>query len=127
LRSHNLALGDKIPWKLVTGKILWSKQDLWKKYYAGDRRKCLDKAPKASKGSPIFTICHIFFGFFNPLLTWIHGNEKNILIWEDSILGGPPLDSMSRTSDFKEFIHSQNLTTLWDISNWHNDEAKAWK
>jgi hypothetical protein len=127
LRSQNLALGAKILWKLVTGKISWSKQDLWKKYYTGDRRKCLDKAPKASKGSPIFTICQKVYGFFNPLLTWIPGNGKNILIWEDSILGGPPLDSMPGTSNFKEFIHSQNLTTLWDISNWHNDEAKAWK
>ena len=91
------------------------------------RKNCLDSAPTYSKGSPIFTISKKVDGFFNPLLTWILGNGGNIHIWEDSILGGPLLDSHPGLSNLKEFFHSQNITTLWDISKWNNDESKTWK
>jgi hypothetical protein len=64
---------------------------------------------------------------FKPDLTWIPGNGKNILIWEDSILGDPPLDTLSGTSNLKRWLHSQSLTVLWDISIWNNDEIRTWK
>jgi hypothetical protein len=80
LRSQNMALGAKLLWKLVTGKLTWRKHALWKKYYTSARWKCLDRVPKVSKGSPIFTIFQKFYGFFNPLLTWIPGNGKNVFI-----------------------------------------------
>jgi hypothetical protein len=127
LRSQNIALGAKLLWKLVTGKLTWSKHSLWKKYYTKLGGNVSDTVPKVSKGSPIFTICQKVSSFFNPLLTWIPGNGKNVFIWEDLILGEPPLDSLSRTSNIKYFLHTQNLSTLWDISNWHIDETKIWK
>jgi hypothetical protein len=71
-----MALGAKLLWKLVTGKLTWRKHALWKKYYTDARWKCLDRVPKVSKGSPIFTIFQKFYGFFNPLSTWIPGNGK---------------------------------------------------
>jgi ribonuclease HI len=127
LRSQNLALGAKLLWKLVSGKLTWRKNALWKKYYSGARRNCLNTTPKVSKGSPIFTICQKASGFFNPPLTWIPGNGENILIWEDSILGEPPLDSILGTTNIKNFLHAQHLLTIWDISKWHSDETKIWK
>ena len=33
IRTHDLAIGAKILWKLVTGKLMWSKQAVWKKYF----------------------------------------------------------------------------------------------
>jgi hypothetical protein len=36
-----MALGAKLLWNLVSGKLTWSKNALWKKYYSGIRRKCL--------------------------------------------------------------------------------------
>jgi hypothetical protein len=87
LRAQNLALGEKLLWNLVSSKLTWSKNDPWKKYYSGTRRRCLNVAPKVSKGSPIFTICQKATGFFSPNLTWILGNRVTIRIWEDSIIG----------------------------------------
>jgi hypothetical protein len=84
----------------------WRKHALWKKYFTGARRRCLDTTPKVSKGSSIFTVCQKASGFFKPLLTWIPGNEKAILIWEESILGEPPLDSLPGTSNLKYFLHT---------------------
>jgi hypothetical protein len=127
LRSKNLALGAKLLWNLVTGKLTWSKHALWKKYFTGARRRCLDTTPKVSEGSYIFTVCQKASGFFKPHLTWILGNGKSILIWEDSILGEPPLDSRPSTSNLKDFLHAQKLSTLWDISNWHSNEIETWK
>jgi len=57
-------------------------------------------------------------------LTWIPGNGENILIWENSILGEPPLDSIPSTTNIKDFLHAQHLLTIWDISKWHSDETK---
>jgi hypothetical protein len=124
LRAQNLALGEKILWNLVSGKLTWSKNALCKKYYSGTRRRCLNIAPKVSKGSSIFTICH---PFFNLRLTWIPGNEVNIWIWEDSIMGEPPLDFIPGTNNLNNFLHVQQLNMIWDISKWKSDANNSWK
>jgi hypothetical protein len=130
LRAQNLALGANLLWNLVSGKLTWSKNALWKKYYSGTRRRCLNTTPKVSKGSPIFTICQKALGFSSPHLTWIPGNRENIRIWEDSILGDPPLDSVPGTNNLKNFLHDQQFNTIWDISKWNSDannSLKEWK
>jgi hypothetical protein len=127
MRAQNMALGAKLLWNMVSGKLTWSKSILWKKYYSGTRRRCLNAAPKVSKGSPIFTICQKSSGFFSPHLTWIPGNGENIRIWEDSIMGDPPLDSVSGTNNLNNFLHAQQLNTIWDIAKWNSDANNSWK
>jgi hypothetical protein len=127
LRAQNLVLGANLIWNLVSGKLTWSKNTLWKKYYSGTRRRCLNTAPKVSKGSPIFTICQKASGFSSPHLTWIPRNRENIWIWEDSILGEPPLDSIPGTNNSKNFLHAQQFNTIWDISKWNLDANNNWK
>jgi hypothetical protein len=35
LANQNSALGSKILWNIVSGKLSWSKRVLWKKYFQG--------------------------------------------------------------------------------------------
>jgi len=78
MHSYNLALGSKILWNLVSGSLNWSKKALWKKYFMGDRRRCLDSHPRVLQGSPVFSLCLKAAAFFTPELTWIPGNGENI-------------------------------------------------
>jgi hypothetical protein len=93
LHSQNLALGAKLLWNVISGRSSWCKKAIWKKYFSGSRLRCLDSPPKTSHGSPIYSICSKAHTFFAPALTWIPGNGKQIRIWEDSIMGDPPLDN----------------------------------
>ena len=57
-------------------------------------------------------------------LTWIPGNGYKIKFWEDSILGQNPLNSLEGMENIKNWLHSNNKITLWDISQW--SPAESW-
>jgi hypothetical protein len=78
------------------------------------------------KGSPIFNLCLKSLRLFRPNLTWIPGNGKKINVWEDSVLGDPPLSSMEGLDRLKSWMRAQDLTTLWDISVWSEGMDKTW-
>jgi hypothetical protein len=76
LNAQNLALGAKLLWNLVSGKSTWSKKAIWKKYFHGQRTKCLDWPAKMVKGSPIFNLCLKSMRLFKPNLTWKQSSES---------------------------------------------------
>ena len=94
-------MGGKILWKMVFGKTTWSKQILQKKYFTGNRKRCLEKPPKRQTGSPIFPLCKKALPFFTAKLTWIPGNGANIKIWDDSILGDQPLNCLNELRNIR--------------------------
>ena len=51
---------------------------------------------------------------------------KEISVWEDSIMGDPPLGSKQGLNRIKEWMRLQNLHNMWDISSWENDESHSW-
>eukprot|EP00253_Pinus_taeda_P022364 PITA_22364 len=126
LAAQNLALGSKILWNLVSGKASWSKRVLWKKYFQGQRLRCLDKPPRLLKGSPIFNLCNAAREQFNQDLYWIPGNGRKINIWDDSILGEQPLNQVEGLANIKGWLQSCNLHTLWDISKWKEASDRTW-
>ena len=109
------------------GKITWSKQIIQKKYFTGDKERCLEKPTKVQKGSPIFSLCKRALPYFTSKLTWIPGNGAKIRIWEDSILGDQPLNESIDLGNIKAWIQTKNCSTLWDISSWNNDDIDSWK
>eukprot|EP00253_Pinus_taeda_P035966 PITA_35966 len=121
LATQNLALGTKLLWDIVSGKLSWSKKVLWRKYFHGKRLRCLDQPPRTSKGSPIFKLCIKAMEHFSNKLYWIPGNGKQIRIWDDPILGDQPLSQMEELSNIKDWLQARNLNTLWDISSWTED------
>ena len=110
-------MGGKILWNMITGKITWSKQILRKKYFTGDKERCLEKPTKVHKGSPIFFLCKRALPYFISKLMWILGNGAKIRIWEDSILGDQPLNGLNELGNIKAWLLAKNCSTLWDISS----------
>jgi hypothetical protein len=101
INSQNLPLGAKLLWNLISGKSTWSKKPILKKYFNGHRTKFLDRPANMAKGSPIFNLCLKSLRLFKPKLTWILGNRKNTNIWDDSVLGDPPLSSIEGIDQLK--------------------------
>eukprot|EP00253_Pinus_taeda_P010228 PITA_10228 len=126
LAAQNLALGSKILWNLVSGKASWSKRVLWKKYFQGQRLRCLDKSPRLLKGSPIFILCNAAREQFNHYVYWIPGNGRKINLWDDSILGEQPLNHVEGLANIKGWLQSCNRHTLWDISKWKEAPDRNW-
>ena len=42
-------------------------------------------------------------------------------------MGETPLDSQLGIAQIKGYLRGQNVTTLWDISEWSEDEPQTWK
>jgi ribonuclease HI len=126
-KVQNLALGEKLLWHIVSGKTTWCKEALWKKYFRGPRRRCMENPSSEPTGSPIFILCRKVIDHFTPHLTWVPGNGKQIKIWEDSILGDPPLELNQNLQRLKTWMDGQNLRTLFDISAWGTGRHKPWQ
>jgi hypothetical protein len=80
-KVHNLSLGAKLLWHIINGKTAWCKEALWKKYFRGPRRRCVEHLLSEKTGSPIFTLCRKVIDHFTSHLTWVPGNGKQIKIW----------------------------------------------
>eukprot|EP00253_Pinus_taeda_P012315 PITA_12315 len=126
LAAQNSALGAKTLWNLVSGKTSWSKRVLWKKYFQGQRLRCLDNPPRTLKGSPIFNLCNAAREQFSQHLYWIPGNGRKIKMWDDSIMGDQPMKQVSDLANIKEWLQARNLHTLWDISIWKEAPDRTW-
>eukprot|EP00253_Pinus_taeda_P006677 PITA_06677 len=126
LAAQNSALGAKTLWNLVSGKTSWSKRVIWKKYFQGQRLRCLDNPPRTLKGSPIFNLCNAAREQFSQHLYWIPGNGRKINMWDDSILGDQPMKQVNGLANIKDWLQSCNLHTLWDISNWKEAPDRTW-
>jgi ribonuclease HI/exonuclease III len=126
-KLQNLALGAKLLWRIISGKTAWCKEALWKKYFSGPRRRCVERLPTVQKGSPIFNLCRKVNEQFNSHLTWVPGNGKQIKIWDDSILGDPPLKLNQNLQRLQTWMAEQNLRTLFDISVWGTARHNLWQ
>ena len=126
MAAQNLALGSKLLLNIVSGNPSWSKKVLWKKYFHGQRLRCLDQPPRITKGSSVFKLCLTAMKHFSHKLYWISGNGKKIRIWEDSILGDQPFNQMVKLENIRAWLQASNLETLWDISRWINDAEILW-
>ena len=96
LANQNLAMGAKTLWNLIAGKDSWRSKALRRKYFNGDRLRCLDNPIPRKNGSPIYKLCLKALPLFQPNLHWIPGNGKKIKLWEDSIMGDQPLGQNPR-------------------------------
>jgi len=87
----NLALDTKILWRLTRGKKEWWKDVIYKYYLIRGRLKNLDVSLPEINGSPIWRLCKETTPIIQDQLSWVSRNGKLIWIWEDKVLGHPPL------------------------------------
>ena len=127
MARHNVAMGGKILWKMISGKTTWSSKALRTKYFFGHKERCLERPPRTRKGSPILSLCMKAINLISSNLTWIPGNGKKIKFWDDSLLGQPPLQHREGMANIKNWLHSVSKTTIWDLSVWNTDDTwKKW-
>ena len=118
LKIQNLAIGAKLLWNLPKSKPSWSNRVLKSKYFHGPRLRCLDEEHEIKNGSSIFKICKKVMPHFKSEWYWIPSNGKLIRLWQDAILGQPP----PKLPHLQNWMIALGLKTIWDISNWENDE-----
>ena len=107
---------------MLVPNLSWSSCVLKSKYFHGSRLRCLDGEPVIKKGSPIAKIYRKALPFFTPGLHWIPGNGKRIRIWYDIIQGQIP----PKLPRLQNWMTAQGINTLWDISDWENEESASW-
>jgi hypothetical protein len=96
----NLAMGTKHLWIMITGNLTWWKKVL-KKYFQGDRNRCIDGTLEVKRGFHI---------------TWILVNARLIKIRSDGIMENNPLKPNQELISLKYWMDTKNILTLFDIS-----------
>jgi hypothetical protein len=80
----NLALGEKIIWRIITGHKEWWKKAICNKYMITNRKRCVEGADLGKGGSSIWKIIWASVPLIQTRLNWDPRNGKKIKIWEDS-------------------------------------------
>ena len=81
------------------------------------------KSKNIPSGTAIWNLCKKSLNLIQQHLYRILGNGKKKL-WEDRILGIPPLSSINSISEIKLWLSNKGLLRLADICLW--DEAGNW-
>jgi hypothetical protein len=121
----NLALGEKMLWRMISGDYANWKKTLVNKYFQRDRLRGVEIPIGPSSISPIWKSLQVSLPLLQSQLSWIPGNGKSIRIWEDKILHKPPLIQEISLTPLREWLHAQNKYFLNDISIW--DIEGLWK
>jgi ribonuclease HI/exonuclease III len=126
LSIQNVAMGAKQIWRIIAPKPGWAQTVLWKKYFRGQRKRCLDN-PLPKAGSHLLKLCAKATPLINLHAYWIPGNGKLINIWEDNIMNTPPLAEISSLHVLRDWMVNVGFITLWDISCWEDCNWIGWK
>jgi hypothetical protein len=97
----NIAMGEKILWRLVMGSMDRWKEAIFKKYFVGMRKRCLDSPLIENKGSNLWKLINTTTLIFQPNSNWISRNGKAINLWIDNIIGKPPLGNIEKLNPLK--------------------------
>jgi hypothetical protein len=82
-KKINIALGEKLIWRLITGGKEWWKKEICYKYLSKNRKRCLETTTFNHLGSPIWKLIRASMSLIQNHLRWSPGNGKEIKIWED--------------------------------------------
>ena len=92
-RLANLALGDKILWKLQTDSKHPVSRILRLKYTKGDSLCSLQEI-NSQDGFVTWNLCKRSHNLFKNNLFRVPGRGNKMLLWKDSIMAKPPLDTV---------------------------------
>lgn len=119
-------MGAKLAWRIIAPNPGWAQRALWKKYFGGQRMRCLSN-PKGRTGTLIHKLCQNSAALIRQHAHWIPGNGQRIFIWDDNIMGSDPLAEDHSLAALREWMNTENIKTLWDLSLWDNDDWWRWK
>ena len=80
------------------------------------------------KGTTLWQLCKASFNLIQTYSYQIPGNETKTKVWENIILGQPPLSSLPGMNDLAEWTRSEGLHSLHDLSLWNQKGIwEGWK
>ena len=118
----NLALGAKIPWRVVTGKDTQWKKIMQKKYPSDNRKRCLDNLSMRRRGSLIWELCKIAAQIITQKLMWNLGNDKELKIWTDHCASVTPDVLAQAFHELRQKLEGMNINSIHDLSKWSSSE-----
>jgi ribonuclease HI len=126
LCSQNIAMGVKIIWRIIAPNPGWAHLALWKKYFKGQRTRCLDN-PLPQIKSSFLNLCAKVIPLINSHAFWIPGNGKSINVWNDRIMNKAPLAECSSLQTLRLWLDDAGYKMLWDLSLWNGLSWVSWK
>ena len=108
LGLENLDLGGKIIWQLFADKKHPVRNILWMKYLKGDSLRNL-KLVNIPTDIAIWNLYRRGIDHIQQHLYRIPGNGMRILLWEDNILGNPPLSTLNSLNEIKLWLINKGI------------------
>ena len=125
LRAQNSAMGAKIIWHIVDTNPGWAQKALWRKYFSGPRKHCLDN-PRPVSYTQLEKICFTSAPLIQQHAFQVPGNGKSIDLWHDRIMMNQPLAEVSSLQPLHFWMSNTGLNSLWDLSRWSKNSWIGW-
>lgn len=126
LSLQNTAMGAKIFCRIIGPHPRWAQRALWRKYFMGKQKICLESSLPTS-GSQLIKLCHKATPLIRDRAYWIPGNGKEVKIWDDNIMMHPPLSSYSSLQVLRPWLERAGCVSLWDILLWAGNNWIWWR
>eukprot|EP00253_Pinus_taeda_P032328 PITA_32328 len=120
----NLALGGKILWTLFSNSKHPVSQVIKEKYLKGSSLRNI-QIDNNIKGTSIWHLYRRGIEFFQKHLYRIPGNGKNMMLWQDTIMGQLLLSKNEAIKEIGNWLIQQGILTLADISTW--EDSRKWR
>lgn len=125
LPLQNIAMGAKLLWKIIARNPCWAQLALWRKYFKGERIRCLD-GPLPQGTSPYARLCSKDPPLIHSKVYWIPGNGEKINIWTNRIMDHDPIGDFPSVKALRDWLNASGKSTLWDISTWEGTRWAGW-
>ena len=115
-------------WRLATGNRDWWKEVIRKIYIMKPCSTILSH-PWEGQGTSIWQLCKTSLKLIQTDFYWTPGNGKKIKVWDDRILGNPPLSSLPSIENLSKWAIDNGFLTLFNLStsdwqgNWNGWEV----
>eukprot|EP00253_Pinus_taeda_P010169 PITA_10169 len=125
LVHQNIAMGDKLIWRLIAPKLGWAQTVLWRKYFKGARLRCLD-GPLPQENTSFGKLCSKVVPLIQSKSYWIPGNGRKINLWTDQVMDKEPIGESPKLKALNDWMVAAGKTKLWDISIWDDTQWACW-
>lgn len=107
-------MGDKLIWRIIAPNPGWAQLALWKKYFKGQRSRCLDH-PLMHPNIPFLKLCTKACPLIKAHAYWILDNGKRINLWMDKIMNNESLGDCHSLQVLCRWMNEAGMDSLWDI------------
>ncbi len=128
LPAHpDLALRETNVWRFITGKDCWWKKVLEAKYMNHARSLLLEEHFPIMPCTQVWNLVKKYLPLIKENSSKLLGNRKCIKIWEDGIMGNPPLANQINIQNLRGWMSTNGIFNLNDISLWKNGNWAEWR